>query len=285
MHELELKMHHSHSLKEDLSHWERTLQGGLQPSLQSRLQSSLPPSRRLVVGAVGAAGLALLSSGAAGALAQACEEIPSETAGPFPGNGTQGLGWRGGPNVLNMQAVVRRDVRASIGSASGVAAGVPLTLSLTLQNAKTCAPLANKAVHIWHCDALGRYSLYSPGAERENYLRGVQVSDAQGRLSFVTVFPGAYPGRWPHIHFEVFGSLEQALGGKRSGKTSQLALPKAACEAVYATAGYEGSAGSLKGQSVASDFVFRGGGELQTAKAEGDAARGFVASLQVNLAA
>ena len=66
---------------------------------------------------------------------------------------------------------------------------------------KDNAPFVGVAVYAWHCDRAGRYSLYSEGVEDENYLRGVQESDADGKLAFDTIFPAAYSGRWPHIHF------------------------------------------------------------------------------------
>ena len=127
-----------------------------------------------------------------------CGRIPSETAGPFPGDGSNGA------NVLNQTGVVRSDIRSSFAGLSGSAAGVPLSIRLTLVSASTCAVLAGRAVYLWHCDALGRYSLYTSGVTNQNYLRGVQEADANGQVTFKTIYPGAYNGRWPHIHFEVF---------------------------------------------------------------------------------
>src|SRR5262245_34026843 len=107
-----------------------------------------------------------------------CSKVPEETAGPFPGEGSNG------PNVLNQTGVVRADIRSSFAGLSGTAAGVPLTVALTIVSASTCAPLAGRAVYIWHCDALGRYSLYSSGATNQNYLRGVQEADSTGKVTF-----------------------------------------------------------------------------------------------------
>ena len=86
-----------------------------------------------------------------------CSKVPTETAGPFPGDGSNGV------NVLNATGVVRSDIRTSFAGLSGTAAGIPLTISLTIVSATTCAPLANRAVYIWHCDRAGLYSLYSSG--------------------------------------------------------------------------------------------------------------------------
>ena len=134
----------------------------------------------------------------------ACARIPSETEGPFPADSSNG------PNVLNVSGVVRSDIRSSFGGLSGTADGVPLTIVLSIVAVSTCEVLAGRAVYLWHCDRLGRYSLYSSGAANQNYLRGVQEADAAGRVTFTSIFPGCYAGRWPHIHFEVYPSLAAA---------------------------------------------------------------------------
>jgi hypothetical protein len=97
-----------------------------------------------------------------------CSTIPEETAGPFPGDGSNG------PDVLSIDGVERQDIRSSIGSASGTASGIQLTVDLTIVDAATCAPLAGAAVYLWHADSQGRYSMYSSGVSDENFLRGVQ---------------------------------------------------------------------------------------------------------------
>ena len=154
-----------------------------------------------------------------------CAPIPEETAGPYPGDGSNG------PDVLAESGIVRSDIRSSIGDASGVAEGVPLTVDLTVTDtAAGCVPLAGAAVYIWHCDREGRYSMYSEGAENENYLRGVQETDGDGRVTFTSIFPACYSGRWPHIHFEVYASVEDATGGGEPIATSQLAFPQDVCE-------------------------------------------------------
>ena len=66
------------------------------------------------------------------------------------------------------------------------------------------------AVYLWHCTREGGYSLYSDGVADQNFLRGVQVADADGNLSFTSIYPGAYNPRWPHIHFEVFEDVDTA---------------------------------------------------------------------------
>ena len=117
---------------------------------------------------------------------------------------------------------------------------------------------AGRAVYLRHCDRGGHYSLYSSDATNQNYLRGVQQADAAGTVSFLTVFPGAYPGRWPHMHFEVFPSLSAATNVSNKVATSQIALPKTASDLVYATTGYETSVRNPAGVSLATDDVASG---------------------------
>jgi protocatechuate 3,4-dioxygenase beta subunit len=85
--------------------------------------------------------------------------------------------------------------------------------------------------------------MYSSDAQTQNYLSGVQVSDANGEVTFTTTFPGCYPCRWPHIHFEIYDSLDQATSGHNAARISQLALPEDLCRQVYAqTSLYPGRA-------------------------------------------
>lgn len=213
------------------------------------------------------------------AIAECGVEVPEETAGPFPGDGSNG------PNVLAASGVVRQDITASFGTGSATAEGVPLTFTLTLlDNANGCVPLAGAAVYAWHCDREGRYSLYDSGLSNENYLRGVQEADANGQVTFSSVFPGAYSGRWPHIHFEVFESMSNATAAGQVLAVSQIALTKAACDDVYATPGYEDSAANMRRTTLQSDNVFRNdGGVHQLATMTGSAATGYTAGLNVTL--
>ena len=110
-----------------------------------------------------------------------CSRIPGETEGPYPGDGSNG------PTVLTAAGVVRSDIRSSFAGLSGSADGIPLTIALMIVSASTCAPLANRAVYIWHCDRPGRYSLYNSGVTNQNYLRGIQETDANGNVSFTSI--------------------------------------------------------------------------------------------------
>ncbi len=215
------------------------------------------------------------SSGAS--TAGSSQEIPDETAGPYPGDGSNGL------NVLTESGVVRSDIRASFGDYTGTADGVPMQLELVLRDlANGGVPFAGAAVYVWHCDREGRYSLYSDGATDQNYLRGVQVADGQGRVRFTTVFPACYPGRWPHVHFEVYADPATMTDSAAAVATSQVALPQDVCEAVYDQKWYEGSAPRLSQVSLRSDVVFgEDSGALQLAMASGDVAGGYTVTLPV----
>ncbi|MGF4044247.1 intradiol ring-cleavage dioxygenase [Paenarthrobacter nitroguajacolicus] len=213
------------------------------------------------------------------AFAECGVEIPEETLGPYPGDGSNG------PNVLEASGVVRRDIRSSFGTSTTKAEGVPLTVTLTLlDNANGCAPLAGAAVYAWHCDKDGKYSLYDSGIENENYLRGVQEADANGQLTFSTIYPGAYNGRWPHIHFEVFESMSNTSTAGQVLAVSQIALTETACKEVYATSGYESSARNFPNTTLTSDNVFGDdGGIYQLATMSGSVAGGYTAALNVTV--
>jgi protocatechuate 3,4-dioxygenase beta subunit len=217
------------------------------------------------------------SASAAASLAAACAIIPEEAAGPFPGDGSNG------PDVLTESGIVRRDIRSSFGSASGVAEGIPLTIKLLLQDqANGCAPLVGAAAYVWHCDREGRYSLYSSGVTGENYLRGVQESDGDGVVTFESIFPGCYSGRWPHIHFEVYRSLSEATSPANKIATSQIALPTDADNAVFATSGYEQSVQNFRGMSLRTDNVFGDdGGAHQLGSMTGSVGSGYTVQLAV----
>jgi protocatechuate 3,4-dioxygenase beta subunit len=200
--------------------------------------------------------------------------IPEETAGPYPGDGSNG------PNVLTQDGVVRKDIRSSFGGASGSADGVPLTIDLEIVDADG-SPLPGAAVYVWHCDREGRYSMYGDITD-ENYLRGVQVAGDDGRLAFTSIFPGAYSGRWPHIHFEVYPDEAEATSAGTPTATSQIALPEDVCATVYAMSGYEQSVTNLSRSSLASDMVFGDdGGVEQLATMSGDVDSGLTAALTV----
>ena len=217
------------------------------------------------------------SSASEAAAADCTTEIPEETAGPYPGDGSNG------PDVLNQSGVVRKDITSSFGTSTTVATGVPLTIRFAvLDLANACEPYAGAAIYAWHCDQAGRYSMYTQGVETENYLRGVQAAGDDGIVEFNSVFPACYSGRWPHIHFEVYPSLEAATDSANQIATSQIALPKDISDEVYATSGYEQSVSNMNGLSLERDNVFGDdGGAHQLGIISGSVADGLVVELAV----
>jgi protocatechuate 3,4-dioxygenase beta subunit len=242
--------------------------------------------RRGMLGLFGGLGVAALA-GCAGsddtstgssATSSAAGEIPEETAGPFPADGSNGV------NVLTESGVVRSDITASFGSASGVADGVPMTIRMKVYDldGEDATVLAGAAVYVWHCDRDGEYSMYSDTVGDENYLRGVQEADADGVVQFTSIFPACYAGRWPHIHFEVYRSLAEATRAGSKLRTSQIAIPQDVCEEVYGGAeGYDQSVTKLAQVSLDSDMVFADGHSLQLGKVTGSLDEGYTIALNV----
>ena len=243
--------------------------------------SSAAPASSSTPSSAASGGAGASASAAASAATADCTVIPEETAGPFPGDGSNG------PDVLTASGVVRADIRASFGSSTTVAGGVPLTIRFALLDLKNgCAPLTGAAVYAWHCDREGRYSMYSGGVTDENYLRGVQAADSSGIVTFQSIFPACYSGRWPHIHFEVYPSLDKATDPANRTATSQIALPEAICNEVYATDGYSQSVANMTQVSLARDNVFgEDGGIHQIGAISGSIASGLTVELPVPVGA
>ncbi|RWR26301.1 intradiol ring-cleavage dioxygenase [Sinirhodobacter populi] len=208
--------------------------------------------RRGMLTMMGGVGLTAIAADPAAALD--CVALPWETAGPYPADGSNTR--RGQTvNALTQSGVIRSDLRPSFGGMSVVADGVRLDLELVLQSSEGCTPLVGHAIYIWHCDTTGLYSLYD--VPEANWLRGVGLSDAEGKVHFTSIFPGCYDGRWPHIHFEIFESAEAAVSGAASLLTAQIALPEADCAAVYAQdARYSNGTRNLGRITLARDNVF-----------------------------
>jgi protocatechuate 3,4-dioxygenase beta subunit len=207
-----------------------------------------------------------------------CAIVPEETGGPFPADGSNGI------NVLTQAGIIRSDIRSSFGASTASAPGLPVRLEITvIDHAKSCAPINGAAVYVWHCDANGGYSMYSQGLANENYLRGVQPTGATGTATFTTMFPGAYPGRWPHIHFEIYPSVEKATTSRNRLITSQLALPDDGCKTIYATKGYEASRRNFVPGALLQDNVFSDGVDHQLATVTGNATDGFVIKLAITI--
>ena len=220
------------------------------------------------------------SAGSTTTTAETEGEIPEETNGPYPADGTNGV------NVLEESGIVRSDVTTSLDSDT-VVPGIPLTMTFNIQDmANGNIPFEGAALYMWQCDAGGLYSMYSEGAEDETYLRGVQVADAEGNVTFQTIVPGCYAGRWTHIHFEVYPDVDSAVAVENVIATSQLAFPPEMLADVYALDTYPQSTQNLAGvgTQISDDGIFGDGDwSLQVPTISGDVETGYIASLTVGV--
>lgn len=147
-----------------------------------------------------------------------CAVSPAETAGPFP--------------IKTPADWVRENI---VGNRDGI----PLLIKFIIQNTNnSCAPMGDVSVDIWQCDAKGNYSEYDSQLDgnftTEHFLRGRQTTDANGNASFISIYPGWYPGRSPHLHVEFKDSNGTSL------LVTQVAFPEDISKTVYATSGYKG---------------------------------------------
>ncbi len=213
-----------------------------------------------------------------------CSVVPEETAGPYPADGSTAS--NATYNVLALSGIVRSDIRSSIGSSTPVS-GVPMTISITLSNTQaSCAPLAGYAIYLWHCTQDGNYSVYSSNNIADNYLRGVQATDANGTVTFTTIVPGCYAGRMPHMHLEVYPTLASASNARNKVKTTQLAFPTALLSSIYnSNAGYSASVRNLASITFASDNVFSDGTDLEMTTMQANSGGGYSASITISIAA
>ncbi|KJH72827.1 intradiol ring-cleavage dioxygenase [Aliterella atlantica] len=176
----------------------------------------------------------------------------------------------------------RSDIRLDP-SDGEVKAGVPLQLTLQVSSASntSCTPIAGAIVDIWHCDALG---VYSDVTDRsfdtvgKKFLRGYQVTDANGNVRFTTIYPGWYQGRTPHIHFKV---RTNPTSGQSYEFTSQLYFDDAVSDRVYTQAPYASKGQRTEGNEQ--DGIFRRGGEQLLLSLTENPQGGYTATFDIGL--
>ncbi len=216
-----------------------------------------------------------------------CAVTKAEGAGPFPADGTN-VAPGATSNVLTQNGVVRADVRASFVGSTTAATGVPVALTLTLVNTNAaCAALAGYAVYIYSADAQGRFSLYDVPAQ--SYLRGVQVTNAAGQVTFTTLIPGVDTGRYPRFYIQVFPTAASATSGTQAVFTTQLILPASVAQSVYTdTTNYPGQAARFAAVSLTGDPAFGDNTTAENAALtpsfSGGVGSGFTAMLTIGLA-
>lgn len=181
-----------------------------------------------------------------------CSLSPSETKGPFP--------------IKTPAELIRENIVSD-------RMGVALQIVFTIQNKNNnCEPIAGALVDVWHCDNEGKYSEYggTPLQTTDytgvHFLRGRNTTNTNGQVTFVSIYPGWYPGRAPHIHIEVLDSSGNSL------LNTQVAFPESTSNEVYATSNYKGEAD----KSNASDNVFANSLEDQLATVTGNINDGYL---------
>jgi protocatechuate 3,4-dioxygenase beta subunit len=270
-----------------------------QPVMQRDLKSiAVRRQRRQMLGWLASGGAAAFAAACGGggsggsksssASTVSCIADPAETNGPYPSDGSNSANGSVS-DILTSSGIVRSDTRSSFGSSTTTAPGLPLSLTISLVNSNlSCEPLKGYAIYIWQCDSGGNYSIYSSGLSDENYLRGVQVTDSNGQVTFETVFPGCYSGRYPHIHFEIYPGLSAATSYKNSVLIAQMAMPSAICTAVYnSVSGYSQSVAHFSQVSTSTDNVFDSGTAAQLAQQTlsltGDTTNGYTGSILIGV--
>jgi len=222
-------------------------------------------SRREALLLLGASMLAGTASGQTPV--PSCVVTPEQTEGPYFSD-----------FMLN-----RSDIRSDPTDGS-VKPGIPLVLSLRIHtvDGKRCAPLPGAIVDIWHCDAAGAYSDAvdsSFDTRGRKFLRGYQVTDADGAVRFTTIYPGWYPGRTTHVHFKV---RAKARSGRDAEFTSQLYFPDSLNERVHAAAPYaRPEEDRLQNED---DGLYRRGGRTLMLAPESTADGGYAARFEVGIA-
>jgi protocatechuate 3,4-dioxygenase beta subunit len=163
--------------------------------------------------------------------------------------------------------------------------GTPLDLKITVVDATRCSPIKDAAIDVWHCDAGGVYSGFSQGGaggpggaqsatDDQTFLRGTQLTDANGLGQFQTIYPGWYPGRAVHIHTKVH------VGGSVV-HTGQLFFDDDLTDKVYRNAPYSSRGGREVRNSA--DDIFRDAGAASAVLAMTPSGNGYVGDITVGV--
>lgn len=168
---------------------------------------------------------------------------------------------------------------------SGTQSGIPLTLTVTVVDTENaCAPYVNAQVDIWHCNSAGVYSdQAAESTTTEQWLRGYQLTDSNGKVTFVTIIPGWYSGRTTHIHLRLRSTYSTASSTTDGTNTTQLFFSQAFDDMVSTTvAPY--SAEGANPTTNASDRVYSEQEDGDNVLAvSGDTTNGYTASVTIYL--
>jgi protocatechuate 3,4-dioxygenase beta subunit len=195
----------------------------------------------------------------------ACVVRPQQTEGPY----------------FVDEKLLRSDIRSDPSDGS-VRTGTPLSLAFSVSrlDGALCTPYEGVLVDVWHCDAAGVYSdVIDPSGDTtgKKFLRGYQVTDAAGAASFVTIYPGWYPGRTVHIHVKLRTdpSADTALEF-----TSQVYFDDQLTDTVYTAEPYAGRGDRTTRNAADAIFAVNGGQLMLTVTPDGS---GYAATFNVAL--
>lgn len=220
----------------------------------------------LVVGGLGRQSVAAEPKGMLSQQNRSCVAKPQQTEGPY----------------FIDEKLNRSDIRSDPSDGS-VKPGVPLRLVFNVSqiNGSSCQPLSGAIVDLWHCDALGVYSDVTDSSFNtvgKKFLRGYQVTDANGRVRFITIYPGWYPGRTVHIHFKIRANFPSQQGYEF---TSQLYFDDAITDKIHRKSPY-----ADKGQRTTNndgDDIFLEGDSQQLILPLTKATVGYVGKFDIGL--
>src|SRR5262245_15275199 len=186
-----------------------------------------------------------------------------------------------GPYFVDDQ-LNRSDIRSEP-SDNSVREGVPLTLQINVASVgnNSCTPIQGAQVDLWHCDAQGHYSGVSdPGFDTsgQKFLRGYQLTDANGIVQFQTIYPGWYSGRAVHIHFTI---RTKGADGDHYQFTSQFFFDDSLSDQVYTLEPYANK--GQRDRRNATDNIFNGGGDQLLLNLEGDTTNGYTTGMTIGL--
>ncbi|MEX1008609.1 MAG: intradiol ring-cleavage dioxygenase [Acidimicrobiia bacterium] len=209
-------------------------------------------SRREALGLLGAAALAAVAAACGGGSSDSAASSSRKRSTGSSGS-TSGAScvltseMTEGPYYIDGEAV-----RSNITEGKP---GMPLRLDLTVVDADTCQPIPGASVEVWHADATGNYSGFGSATSNRTFLRGVQIADDDGTVTFDTLYPGWYQGRAVHIH------LKAHKGGNQV-HTTQLFFDENVSDAVYMTSPYNSRSGQRT--TNAQDNIYADGGTQST---------------------